>query len=347
MNHPRSRDTFEAFFGIVQTPAHMGWPLHGQIILRKNRCPYHDWEDYFLFSVAAVRRKMGKLFDLYFYIDERTPLINPPETIAEWAEMTERMVEAARAAELPEKETQLDRVWNFWGTAMDGGNHVYAKNKTEIVLGNWPRSEKDGEIRLPSLRVYGVDEVGLLDKLPGDPRVIHGRIDIGHDHSHCRINGLFFSRAGALYSLQQIYDVGLLNDDDVARITLEIEASILPVTEGRTRAERVVERLAGEYHLYMYGGPVSHALGVPSTPGRAIWNSFRHEATIYLWDDWQLTGEYIRTLDRAEARLRGALSEEFILQEEYEHLLEEVRKLPFPDNKRDLSKARSSESLRV
>ncbi len=346
MKHPRNNEEYETCFGLVQTPTHRGWPIHGQVILRK-KWPFHDWPDYFLFSVDAVRRRMKKLFEVHFYIDERLPLINPPETIEAWAEETQRMVEAARAAGLPERETQLDRVWNFWGNTMDGGQFTRAKNMTEIVLGNWPRSEKDGDERLPSLRVYDVDEPGFLEKLPGDPRVIHGRIDIGHDHSHCRVNGLFFSRAGAIYSLQQIYNIGLLTDEDIARITLEIEASILPITEGRTRADRVVERLAGEYHLYMFAGPLSHVLGVASTPGQAIWNSFRNEATIYLWDDWMVTGEYIRTLDRAEARLRGALSEEFILQEEYEHLLEEVRKLPFPDNKRDLKQASLSESLHV
>ncbi len=330
----RPEDYF-VLFGVVQTPKHVGWPIHGQLIVQSYQNARYEQTDYFLFSVEGIQLYMEERFTAWFH-DRNSPVLPPTELTEWWDRETTRVLNEARALGFPETIHQLDRIWRHWRT-YDGGENQLAKAMTRVILQLDTPTVHEGARRTPTLRCYAAEAIGLLDDVPGCPRVIHGKIDIGHRHTNERANAIFFSTAGALYSLQRLYTIGLLTDDDVTRIRAEIEASILPVTTERTRADRVASNYAVGHFPRRYNLILSHALGLPvKKKGRVTWDDQRirgddggHGITrVYLWDEYMLGDAGMRSLEQTQSLLDKELKNGLLLPEEHAQLHALILKSP-------------------
>ncbi len=331
MTEPKRPDDYFVLFGVVQTPKHVGWPIHGQLIVQSHRNARYEKVDYFLFSVEGIRQRMEEEFESHFQ-DSRSPVLPSAELTEWWEGEVARVLGEARALGFPEPLHQLDRIWQHWRT-YDGGENQWAKNMTRFLLGLDPRSPHEEEPRVARLCCYSADAIGLLDDLPGCPRVIHGKIDIGHRHTNKAANAVFFSSAGAFHSLQRLFDIGLLTDEDFTRIHAEIEQSILPITTERTRADRVASNYAEAYFhkfgINRYNMILSHALGVPvKKKARIQWDDQyirgddggRGITRVYLWDDYLLGECGMRSLEQTQSLLDEELKKGLILPEEHAQL---------------------------
>lgn len=287
---------YTVILGHVQSPVRAGWPPHYILVIRDSkRKIVQDTTP--LFSIDAIADKLREAIEAgYIDRDQATVLLS--------------------LFPIPARLTRFDKIARAFGYNRDALIERFAGLLSE---------EEKAETSPPRFSFYPQDEDGILLTVPGFTYPPYGMISLGFP-LNSRLNPMVFSRAGALLSLKECHEAGLLSDQEEERLRAEIMAAALTVTDGLTQADRIARHYPNKstYWYYVLGAVA------PQKPARFDWVNDNRAVQLFAFDDVRIGNHPSPSQSAAHTLLTNAVEEGLLSPEQRDDLVDQLAATDLP-----------------